>query len=414
MQADALRVLVLAPFPPRLDGRHGGSRVTAGFVTALAERHRVALFHLGRGPLDVADDAVQAACERLVRCELPERPGGGLGEIGYQVRTVGPLLVGRPRWATLAWSRVCSARLALLAREFRPDVIQCEFAVMTRYLPALRDLAAARVLVAHEPAAARAAEDARAALGGRRRARIAARAEARAWLGFERRALEAVDAAVAFTDSDRDALAALGSATPLHVIPFGIDVPPEPLDPAGADDRETLVFVANFVHTPNVEAARRLVHGILPQVRRERPGVAVEIVGRTPPPAVRSLAGDGVSVTGDVPSVVPYLDRASVVLAPLAIGGGIRVKTIEALAYGKAVVATPLGAAGLPVTDREHLRLAETDDELARATVDLLADRDGRAALGRRARAWALEHAGWDATVTAYDRLYRSLLEARR
>lgn len=409
MAADALRVLVLAPFPPRLDGRHGGSRVTAGFVTALAERHRVALFHLGRGPLDVADDAVQAACEPLVRCELPERPGGGLGEVGYQVRTVGPLLVGRPRWATLAWSRACAARLALLAREFRPDVIQCEFAVMTGYLPALADVPGPRVLVAHEPAASRAAENVTARLGGRRRARLAARLEARAWRRFERQALERVDAAVAFTETDRAALAALGATTPLHVIPFGIDVPPEPLDPAGADERETLVFVANFVHGPNVEAARRLVLELLPRVRRERPGVVVELVGRAPPPAVRQLAGDGVTVTGEVPSVTPYLDRASVVVAPLAIGGGIRVKTIEALAYGKAVVATPLAAAGLPVTDGEHLRLAETDDELARATLALLADPEGRAALGRRARAWALEHAGWDATAAAYERLYRSL-----
>lgn len=408
MAADALRVLVLAPFPPRLDGHHGGSRVTAGFVTALAERHGVALLHLGRGPGDVADDAVRAACEPLVRCELPERPGGGLAEVGYQARTVGPLLVGRPRWATLAWSRPCAARLALLAGEFRPDVVQCEFAVMTRYLPALRDVPAARVLVAHEPAAARAADNATARVG-RRRARLAARLEERAWRRFERQAVERVDAAVAFTEADREALAALGATTPLHVIPFGIDVPPEPLDPAGARDRETLVFVANFVHGPNVEAARRLVLEVLPRVRRERPGVVVEIVGRAPPPAVRELARDGVTVTGEVPSVTPYLDRASVVVAPLAIGGGIRVKTIEALAYGKAVVATRLAAAGLPVADGEHLRLAESDDELARATLELLAGPDGRAALGRRARAWAIEHAGWDATVAAYERLYRSL-----
>jgi len=281
--------------------------------------------------------------------------------------------------------------------------------VTTRYLPALRGVPGARVLVAHEPATARAAESATVRAGRRRRARLAAHLEERAWRRFERQALERVDAAVAFTEADREALAALGATPPLHVIPFGIDVPPEPLDPAGAPDRETLVFVANFVHGPNVEAARRLVLELLPRVRRERPGVVVELVGRAPPPAVRQLAGDGVTVTGEVPSVTPSLDRASVVVAPLAIGGGIRVKTIEALAYGKAVVATPLAAAGLPVADGEHLRLAETDDELARATLELLADRDGRAALGRRARAWALEHAGWDATVAAYERLYRSL-----
>jgi glycosyltransferase involved in cell wall biosynthesis len=414
MAADPLRVLVLAPFPPRLDGHHGGSRVTAGFVTELAKRHRVALLHLGRGSDDVADDVVGEACEPLVRCELPARPRGGAAELRYQANTMAPLLAGRPRWATLAWSRACAGRLRTLAGEFRPDVVQCEYAVMTQYLPALRELRAARVLVQHEPAAARSAEAVTASLGGRRRARLAARGEERAWRRFERQSLGRVDAVVAFTEADRDALRALGARTPIDVIPFGIDIPPEALDPAGASDADRLLFVANFVHMPNVEAARRLVLDVLPLVRRERPGVTVELVGRAPPPAVEALAGEGVVVTGEVPSVTPYLDRANVVVAPLAIGGGIRVKTIEALGFGKAVVATPLAAAGLPVADGEHLRLAETDDELARAILELLADAEGRAALGRRARAWAVEHAGWDAAVDAYERLYRSLLGGGR
>lgn len=402
---DPLRILVLTPFPPRLDGRHGGSRVTAGFVTALARRHRVGLLYLARGEEDV-DDTVRDACEPVVRCPLPERPG--------RLGTLAPLLAGRPRWVTLARSPGCAAELRRLAAAFRPDVVQLEFAVMTQYLGALEGLAAPRVLVQHEPAAARAAEDASAALGRRRRARLAARAEERAWRRFEARALGRVDAAVAFREPDREALRALGAATPVHVIPFGLDIPAEPLDPAGTGERETIAFVANFVHTPNVQAARRLVLDVLPRVRRERPGVEAVLVGRAPPPEVASLAGDGVTVTGEVPDVRPYLDRAQVVVVPLGLGGGIRVKVIEALGAGKAVVATPLAAAGLPVADGEHLRIAETDEELARAAVELLGDVAARAALGARARAWALEHAGWDAAIDAYERLYRSLLEGAR
>jgi polysaccharide biosynthesis protein PslH len=399
--ADSLRILVLTPFPPRLDGRHGGSRVTAGFVTALARRHSVALLYLARGGDDV-DDAVREACETTVRCPLPEPPG--------RLRTLAPLLAGRPRWVTLARSPEGGPELRRLAADFRPDVIQCEFAVMTQYLPPRETDAVPRVLVQHEPATARAGEDAAAALGQRRRARIAARVEERAWRRFETEALRRVDAAVVFGEADREALRSLGAPTPVHVIPFGLDVAPEPLDPAGATDRATIAFAANFVHKPNVQAARRLVLDVLPRVRRERPDVEVVLVGRAPPPEVASLAGDGVEVTGEVPSVTPYLDRANLVVVPLAIGGGIRVKVIEALGAGKAVVATRLAAAGLPVRDREHLYLAETDDELADAVLELLADGDARAALGRRARAWTLEHAGWDEAIDAYDRLYRSLL----
>ena len=399
--ADPLRILVLAPFAPRLDGHHGGSRVTAGFVTALGRRHRVALVHLARAGAEV-DDAVRAACERVVPCELPARPGR-LGELA-------PLLAGRPRWVTLARSPACETALRRLVKELRPDVVQLEFSVMARYLPALEGVRAPRVLVVHEPAAARTAEDARAALGRRRRARAAARVEAVGWRQFERRALRAVDAAVAFREQDAETLRGLQPTTPVHVIPFGFDVPPEPLDPAGEPGGATIAFAANFVHTPNVEAARRLVLGVLPHVRRRRPDAKVVLVGRAPPPEVRELAGDGVVVTGEVPSVEPFLGRANVVAVPVAIGGGIRVKLVEALAAGKAVVATPLAAAGLPVADGEQLRLAETDEELARAVLDLLADAETRVALGRRARAWAVEHAGWDAALDAYEQLYRSLL----
>ena len=281
---------------------------------------------------------------------------------------------------------------------------------MTQYLTALDGAPTARVLVQHEPATARAAEDAAAALGQRRRARLAARLETRAWRKFEAEALERVDAAVVFSEADRAALRSLGVATPIHVIPFGIDVPARALDPAGSSEEGTIGFVANFVHKPNVHAARRLVRDVLPLVRRERPGVGALLVGRAPPPEIQSLAGDGVVVTGEVPSVTPYLERANVVVAPLAIGGGIRVKVLEALAAGKAVVATPLAAAGLPLQDREHLYLAETDDEMALAILELLSDADRRVALARRARAWALTHAGWDGTVEAYEKLYRSLL----
>ncbi|MBD0289664.1 MAG: glycosyltransferase [Thermoleophilia bacterium] len=411
--AQKLRILVLAPFPPRRDGRDGGSRVLAGLVTALAPRHEVALLHLGRADGPEVDDAVAGACRLVVPCRLPRREGR-LRARWWRYRTLAALLVGRPRWVTLARARSCRSTLRRLVDEFRPDVVQCEFAVMAQYLPAIERARAARVFVQHDPVTAHAAEHASSSLPRRRRARVAARVEARGWRRFETHALRGVDAAVVFTEADREALRALGTGTPVHVIPFGFDVPSEALDPGGASDRATLVFVGNFVHRPNVRAAQRLVHEILPLVRRERPGVEVEIVGRAPPPAVQALAGDGVVVTGEVPSVVPHLDRANVVVVPLETGGGVRVKLLEALAAGKAVVATPRAAKGLALTDREHLYLAETNDDLAGAVLELLDDRAARVALADRARHWALQHAGWELAVDAYDDLYRSLVREPR
>ena len=106
----------------------------------------------------------------------------------------------------------------------------------------------------------------------------------------------------------------------------------------------------------------------------------------------------------------PYLDRASVFVAPIRLGGGMRVKALEALAAGKAVVASRLAAEGLDVRDGDQLVLAETDEEFVRAVSLLLGDAVGRRAFAERARRFALESLGWEPTFAAYERLHASLL----
>jgi glycosyltransferase involved in cell wall biosynthesis len=120
-------------------------------------------------------------------------------------------------------------------------------------------------------------------------------------------------------------------------------------------------------------------------------------VGPNPPPGLGRHAG--VEITGEVPDVRPYLDRASVVVAPLRQGGGMRVKVAEALA-----------AEGVGARHGEQLLLADDSEAIAEAAATLLLDPAQRAALGSRARAWAMEHLAWDAPAAAFERLYDSLL----
>ena len=131
---------------------------------------------------------------------------------------------------------------------------------------------------------------------------------------------------------------------------------------------------------PNADAAAWLVQSILPIVRRERPSVRLAIVGRSPAPAVTALSGEGVLVTGDVQDVRPWLERASMLVAPLRIGGGTRLKIVEALAMGCPVVTTAVGADGLDLRSGEHLCLAEGPEALAGAILDLLENRERGAA----------------------------------
>jgi glycosyltransferase involved in cell wall biosynthesis len=131
------------------------------------------------------------------------------------------------------------------------------------------------------------------------------------------------------------------------------------------------------------------------------------IVGADPPRVVRLLASDCVTVTGFVPDVDPFLDRAAVVIAPLRTGGGMRVKLLQALARGKAVVTTPLGAEGL--APDPPIVLANSAPQLAEAAAALLAEPDLRHALGARARRFVSEHHTWTDFAGRHAAIYREL-----
>jgi glycosyltransferase involved in cell wall biosynthesis len=238
--------------------------------------------------------------------------------------------------------------------------------------------------------------------------RILRRLDVRAWRRFERTVLHRVTAVVVFTERDRRLVAASAGGTPIVAIPFGTDfVEREFARDAG--DREVL-FVGNFVHPPNIDAAMRLVRDIFPKVRERRPDVALRIVGDRPPPQLVAAADGGAFVAGRVPDLTPDLERAAVFAAPLRFGSGMRVKVLEALAAGKAVVASPLAVEGLDVQDGRHLLLASSDQEFADRIARVLDDGELRARLGEGAWAWAQRHLGWDGCVARYEELYRSLV----
>src|SRR5207237_8006820 len=136
----------------------------------------------------------------------------------------------------------------------------------------------------------------------------------------------------------------------------------------------------------------------LPAIRREIPAVSFTVAGRNPTPRLRSAAAaSGVRVTGTVDDIRPHIAEAAVYVVPLRIGGGTRLKLFEALAMGKAVVSTKTGAEGLPVTNGEHVILADEPAAFARAIVHLLRDVERRRQLETAARALVAGRYDWAA-----------------
>ncbi|MDQ2630933.1 MAG: glycosyltransferase family 4 protein [Actinomycetota bacterium] len=235
------------------------------------------------------------------------------------------------------------------------------------------------------------------------------------WAEFRRSAWERADLVQVYSDGDAEAIAGAAPelASRVRVNPFGL-VPPAAADPA-AEAAGTILFSGTFTHLPNREAALWLAEEILPAVRAREPGATLRIVGSAPPAEIRGLAGPGIEVIADAPSMEPHLQAAAVVVAPVRSGGGMRMKVLEAMARGKAVVTTPLGAEGFNSIDPEPpLALADDSEGIAAALAELLGDEPERRELGRRAREFTLRHHSPEAWAERLEAVYEEARTAGR
>jgi glycosyltransferase involved in cell wall biosynthesis len=293
--------------------------------------------------------------------------------------------------------------------------VQAEFHLVGQYLESLAGFPAPQVLVEHDPGST--AARIKPATGIQR---LKQRVELATWRRYEQDLYRRVQAVVVFTGHDEEAVAPLAGSTQVVRIPLGTELPgdddhlhPGKLTSPSVPDERYILFAGNFIHPPNVDAALRAARQIYPRLQPRYPGLKLYLVGMNPPEELRQVASEQIVITGEVPDMVPYLEGATVVLAPIRQGGGMRVKVLEALAAGKPLVATRLAVAGLDVTGGRQVLLAESDQDLADKVACLLDDEERRQEIGREAAAWARQNLSWDATVDKYEALYRRLLEAR-
>jgi polysaccharide biosynthesis protein PslH len=212
---------------------------------------------------------------------------------------------------------------------------------------------------------------------------------------------------ITVSDSDRQALLSRNPRLSIDIVPNGIDTKanvPLPFPEVPTD----LLFVGNMGYRPNIDAMHWFCRDILPLIKSAVPGAELWITGLHPPAEVRALAGDGVHVTGTVSDVRPFYERSAVCIVPLRAGGGTRLKILEAMALGRPVVSTTIGAEGLDVMDGEHLFLSNTAEDFARKTLLLLADEAARQALARRGRELVEEYYEWDVIARQLVRTYTS------
>jgi polysaccharide biosynthesis protein PslH len=405
-----MKVLVLAPYLPAPPVDGGRIRI-AQLVSGLAERHTVHLLVLA--PPGPETDAGAAALRELgLRVEVvPHRPNRARAAL----RALG---TGRSLYASLVWSPAFLARLDRLLRSEGYDAVQCELPYLLAGCgPLLAGRTASPLWVLDEQNVEHRLNEllGRAHTGLRG---LVYRSYARRELMLRRReeldACRSVDRVLAVSEVDRGHLRTAVPDLPVSVVPNGVDLHRyRPSLPPGSGGNGA-VFIGKLDYRPNLDGLAWFCRQVLPHIRRRALGFTFRVVGGGLTRAVRSLAAlPGVEVVGRVDDTRPYLRAAAVVVVPLRAGSGTRLKVLEAMAAGRAVVSTSIGCEGLDVVDGQHLLVADNPGTFAARVLELVADPERRARLAQAGRGLVERRYGWPGAVAALEAVYEAALVER-
>ncbi len=394
------------PYPP-----HKGTALRNwGLVAGLAERHRVSVLSFvapGQNPQPAPP--LVAACAGVETVPQPER------SLARRLRDL--VCTRQPDMALRLASDAFARRLAdWLARESF-DVVHVEGIEMAPYLDVIEEAGTGHPLVVFD--------DHNCEYLLQQRAFLTDLHVPTRWPGaaysfvqwrrlrrYEARTCRRADRVFAVSEADAAALRRLVPGLAPPVIPNGIDTRVyTPTSTLPRSHTPTLAFTGTMDFRPNVDAVLWFARHVWPRVQASVPEARFVVVGQRPHRRLDELREDPtVTLTGWVEDVRPHIARAAVYVAPLRIGGGTRLKILEAMAMGKAVVATRLGAEGFPVTDGQELLLADTPDDFAAAVVALLGAPERRAELGRVARDFVERRYDWRVIVPRLEEVYNDKL----
>ncbi len=231
--------------------------------------------------------------------------------------------------------------------------------------------------------------------------------QARKMRRFEKRAFAAADCVAAVSDIEANVAREWG-ARRTAIVNNGVDL--EHFSPACGPRRQELLFLGSLDWFPNEDAIHYLVEQVLTRVRKLHPAVNMRIVGRRPSAALREYLRNRreVSLWADVADVRPFIHSAAALLVPLRIGGGTRIKIIEAMAAGCPVISTPVGCEGLNVRHGENILVANDADEFAAAFSSLLKDPPLAARLTANARRLVEREYSWSAAASQLESIWQS------
>jgi len=374
----------------------GGRIRTYQMLRALSRRHHVTYLCLDDG--SAAADAVERAREYAHRVvAVPFSPPAKMTP-SFLLGLILNLCSALPYAIARYRSRALRASVRQLA--VGADLIVCDFLTPSLNVP--NGLPAPTVLFQHNVEAQIWERYASVPQHPLRRAYF--RLQWRRMQRHEARECRRFAHVVAVSALDAEIIRRKYAVTSVDFVPTGVDLEYFSSSPPQPRESRELVFVGSMDWMPNDDGIRWFASEVFTRVQQRVKDVRLVVVGRSPSQGLRELASrnQAIEVTGTVADVRPYLQRATLSVVPLRVGGGTRLKIYEAMAMGVPVVATAIGAEGLPLRNGEHLLIADTPDEQVSAICTLLADPARAARLAANALRHVQEHCSWNAVAESF------------
>lgn len=395
-----MKILLVTPYIPHRDVGHGTSTIVSNWVDHFASRHELGVLCFAARPEElVFRQALESRCSFV---EVVPFVGGWLRRQKARLQSV---WTGDPAMVPLFYDRRMDERIRSVVDAGQFDLVQIDTTQMGQYVGALGQTSAKKVLleidVTMKPARRR-YEQVRTPFQRFRR-----RAAWRRMCRYEPKLCQRFDRVYTVSDDDRLLLESNTRGLEVGVLRVGADAPLFDIAPK-RENEHNIVFVGAFMHPPNIDGALWFCRKIFPRVREAIPGAKLHLIGGDPPAAIRRLASardvfvpgravgprKGGSSAGR-PHVGGYLEMADVCVVPLRLGGGIKMKTIEMMAAGRAIVTTSIGNEGIRAQHEEHLLVADDAASFAAAVVRVLRDDGLRREMGAEARTLARRDHDW-------------------
>lgn len=370
-------------------------------LETLRELHRRHEIHFAALADPLTPEGTERSSEYSTRSYAIPHSVPGRDNWAFYAQALGGFFSSMPLAVSRFQSQAMRKRIEELVKEHRFDVVVCDFLAAAVNFSNLRDV----VLFEHNVESAlwdRHVENAPTRLH-----RVLYRQQAGRMFAYERGVCRQVRQVIAVSDADVERIRALYGVESVQAVPTGVDVdyfaPPEDPPAVTAD----LVFMGSMDWVPNVDGMLYFVEQVWPRITAEIPECRLDIVGRRPTKSILALPQryPGITVTGTVPDVRPYLWRSKVSIVPLRIGGGTRLKIFESMAASKPVVSTTVGAEGLPLVSGESILLADDPEMFAQSCVRLLQDASLRDSIARTGRGLVASEFSWSAAALSFEKL---------